>query len=109
LGEGEHNTEDLLAAGGKNNEISSLKVFKTEVLDVDDDEEEEDEEEEEEEELPPICLVTVFETADFDGWSASFVAGDYDFSDFRAAGAEDNDVESIIVQGEECVATAWEN
>ena len=89
--------------------MSSLKIFKY----TDDDPEDEEDEDEvltpEDEEEDVGCVVTVWEKADFTGWSAEFGVGDFGFTEFQAGGAVNDDVEAITVVGTDCTAEAWEN
>jgi hypothetical protein len=54
---------------------------------------------------PYTCRVTVYQTGNFGGWSASYGVGWHDFGAFLGAGASNDDAESIRVEGHGC--SAW--
>jgi len=69
---GGYNMKKFLAAGAKNDDMSSLKV-------------------------PAGCKAVVYQHADKSGWAATFEPGDYRMHAFLAAGGRNDDASSIDV------------
>jgi len=55
------------------------------------------------------CLVTLYETAEFGGWSATFQDGSYDSQELEAKGAMNDAASALSVRGVNCVAILYQN